>query len=146
VLDESRVINCLSFLGWKRHDHYLCLCLETDQPDVRMHSSAATLSYIETQIQNSFAFLYDNRITVIANLSPSGARSSDVLRSLAMLLREELLKMGASSELVDFFQLPQGYLQAKTVLQLGRRSHSMHWYYRFEDYLLEYLLQKGGEV
>ena len=70
VLDESRVINCLSFLGWKRHDHYLCLCLETDQPDVRMHSSAATLSYIETQIQNSFAFLYDNRITVIANLSP----------------------------------------------------------------------------
>lgn len=146
VLDESRVINCLSFLGWKRHDHYLCLCLETDQPDVRMHSSAATLSYIETQIRNSFAFLYDNRITVIANLSPSGARSSDVLRSLAMLLREELLKMGASSELVDFFQLPQGYLQAKTVLQLGRRSHSMHWYYRFEDYLLEYLLQKGGEV
>lgn len=146
VQDESRVINCLSFLNWNRYDHYLCLRLEPDQPDVQLHSSAATLSYIETQIQDSYAFLHQNGITVVVNLTHSGAKASDVLRSLAMLLREELLKMGASSQIGDFFQLPQGYQQAKTVLELGRRSHSMHWYYRFEDYLLEFLLQKGGEV
>ena len=37
-----------------------------------------------------------------------------VISGLAIILREGLFKMGASAELADFFQLPQGYFQAKT--------------------------------
>lgn len=56
------------------------------------------------------------------------------------------MKMGASSEIHDFLQVPQGYLQASAVLNLGRKSRSTVWCYRFDDYLLEYLLEKGGET
>ena len=53
--------------------------------------------------------------------------------------------MGASAELADFFQLPQGYFQAKTALHLGEKYDSMIWCHRFDEYFLEYILEEAGE-
>ena len=145
VQDQSIVMKMLQFLDWKRNDHYLCLRLETSRQNIRMLSSAATLGHIETQIPQGHAFMHNNGITVLVNLTCSHARISDVLSSLAILLREGLLKMGASSEIYDFLQLSQGYYQARTALELGKKSGSMNWCCRFDDYLLEYLLSQGGE-
>lgn len=145
IEDQSLILRFLYFMNWNRHDRYLCLRLEAEQHDIQMLSSAATLGHIETQIPGGHAFLYKNGITVVTNLTYSNSRSSDVISSLAILLREGLLKMGASSEIRDFLQLPQGCLQAQVALELGQASSSMNWCYRFDDYLLEYLLKKGGE-
>lgn len=145
VQDQSIVMKMLQFLNWQRNDHYLCLRLETDRQNIRMLSSAATLGHIETQIPEGHAFMHNNGITVLVNLTYSHTRISDVLSSLAILLREGLLKMGASSEIYDFMQISQGYYQARMALELGKRSGSMNWCCRFDDYLLEYLLSQGGE-
>ena len=146
IRELSAVMNMLQFLNWKRNDHYLCLRLETKQQNIRMLSSAATIGHIEAQIPEGRAFLHNSGITVIVNLSYSNTRISDVLSSLAVLLREGLLKMGASSEIFDFMLLPQGYRQARTALELGLKSSSMNWYYRFDDYILEFFLEKGTEA
>ncbi len=145
IQDQSIVMKMLQFLDWKQDDHYLCLRLETGRQNIRMLSSAATLGHIETQIPEGHAFMHNNGITVLVNLTYSHTRISDVLSSLAILLREGLLKMGASSEIYDFMQLSQGYYQARTALELGKKSGSMNWCCRFDDYLLEYLLSQGGE-
>lgn len=145
IEDQSIVMKMLQFLNWQKDDHYLCLRLETSRQNIRMLSSAATLGHIETQIPEGHAFMHSNGITVLVNLSYSHTRISDVLSSLAVLLREGLLKMGASSEIYDFMHLPQGCYQARRALELGKRSGSMNWCYRFDDYLLEYLLIQGGE-
>ncbi len=146
IRELSAVMNMLGFLSWERSDHYLCLRLETRQQNIRMLSSAATIGHIEAQIPDGHAFLHSGGITVIVNLSYSGTRISDVLSSLAILLREGLLKMGASSEIFDFMLLPQGYRQARTALELGLKSASMNWYYRFDDYILEFFLDKGTQA
>ncbi len=112
IQDQSIVMKMLQFLDWKQDDHYLCLRLETGRQNIRMLSSAATLGHIETQIPEGHAFMHNNGITVLVNLTYSHTRISDVLSSLAILLREGLLKMGASSEIYDFMQLSQGYYQA----------------------------------
>lgn len=143
--DQFRITNCLTLLNWNRYDRYLVLRLENVQLDVQMRSAAATLGYIDNQIPDGFSFFYQNGITVIVNVSRSDMKISDILRSFAFLLREGLMKMGSSSELPDFMLLPQGFFQAKTVLDLGRNSQSMNWYYRFDDYIPEYLLKKGSE-
>ncbi len=145
IQDQSIVMKMLQFLDWKQDDHYLCLRLETGRQNIRMLSSAATLGHIETQIPEGHAFMHNNGITVLVNLTYSHTRISDVLSSLAILLREGLLKMGASSEIYDFMLISQGYYQARTALELGKRSGSMSWCCRFDDYLLEYLLSQGGE-
>lgn len=145
ITDHQSILNYLYFLHWKQHDRYLCLRLETEQRDISVMSAAATLGHIATQIPSGHAFLYKHSIAVVVNLSYGHHTPSEVISSLAILLREGLLKMGASSEIHDFILVPQGYRQASVALDLGRKSESMTWCYRFDDFLLEYLLKKGRE-
>ena len=79
---------------------------------------------------------------MIVNLSFKHSVSSDVISSLAIILREGLFKMGVSSEFRDFLLIPQGYIQAVSALRLGKKSQSMAWCYHFDAYLLEYMLSQ----
>jgi DNA-binding PucR family transcriptional regulator len=135
----------LHVLNWNRHDTYLCLRIEAGQNNIRMLSSVATINHIEMQIPECRAFLHKDGITVLVNLSYTNSKTDDILSRLAIILREGLLKMGVSSEIPDFLQLPQGCHQAEMALELGQKSTSMNWCYRFDDYILEFLLSKGGE-
>ena len=144
--DHAQILKMLQFLNWKRYDSYLCLRLDARQQDIRMMSSAAALAHIESQVQNSHAFVYQEGISVVVNLTYSHTCISNVLSSLAILLREGLMKMGSSTEIKDFYLLPQGHEQAVTALNLGLQSPSTKWCYRFDDFFLEFLHMKAAEV
>ena len=146
VRDPVQILKLLQLLNWKRYDSYLCLRLDARQQDIRMMSSAAALGHIESQVPNSHAFIYQEGISVIVNLTYSQSRVSDVLSSLAILLRDGLMKMGTSTEIRDFHLIPQGHEQAVTALNLGLQSPSTNWCYRFDDYFLEFLHMKAAEV
>lgn len=143
--DPSQIFKMMQFLNWKRNDSYLCLRLEGLQQDVRMMSSAAVIGHIETLAAGSCAFVYQGGISAIVNLTLSNTRIPNVLSSLAILLRESLMKMGASTEIQDFLHLPQGHYQAVTALNLGAKSSSMNWCFRFDDLFLEFLHAKASE-
>ena len=82
-------------------------------------------------------------IAVIVNLSYDDSSTSDILSALAIILREGLYKLGASNVIQDFMQLPQAYSQAAAALELGKKSGSMIWCYRFDDYILDYMLEQS---
>lgn len=92
LTELQAVTDQIQYLNWNRHDRYLVLRLETQQQDDRMHSSIATLGHIEAQIPEGLAFTYQQGIVVIVNLSFKHSVSSDVISSLAIILREGLLK------------------------------------------------------
>lgn len=144
-LDQAQILNYLYYLNWKRTERYLCLRLEAKRQDNQMISSAATLGHIQTQIPEGHALIYKNGFTVIVNLSYSHSSAADIIQRLSLLLREGLLEMGVSSEIHDFFLIPQGHLQACAALNLGLKSSSMIWSHHFDDYILEYLLKKSSE-
>lgn len=144
--DSALPYKILQMLDWKRYDSYLCLRLEAKQQDMRMMSSAAAIGHIETQVFGSCAFVYRNGISAIVNLTYSHTSTSNVLSSLAILLREGLMKMGASMEIRDFLLLPQGHSQAVTALDLGINSNSTSWCFRFDDLTLEFLYKKASEI
>lgn len=143
VFEESQLQHSLHFLNWNMHDRYLCLRLESEHQNVQMHSSMATLGHIEAQIPDGCAFIYHQGITVIVNLSYDNSSTSDVLSALAIILREGLYKLGSSSVIQDFLQLPQAYFQAVAALELGKKSGSMIWCYRFDDYILDYVMDQS---
>ncbi len=145
ITDSSQILKMMTRLSWNRYDSYLCLRLSSGQQDLRMMSSAGALGYIESQIPDSCAFVYQDGISVIVNLTYSNISIPDILSSLALLLREGLMKMGASSEIKDFLLIPEGYYQAVTALNLGLQSSSMIWCYRFDDYFLDFLYMKAEE-
>ncbi|MCD7765641.1 MAG: hypothetical protein LUH53_03880, partial [Lachnospiraceae bacterium] len=143
INEPAQLMQALENLNWKQRDRYLCLRMEGQQKNIRMLSTAATLNHIETLISNGNAFIHRDGISIIVNLSWTHARMNDVISSFAILLREGLLKMGVSSELGSFLQLPQGYTEACMALELGQKSDSTAWCYRFDDYLLDYLVKEG---
>ncbi|MCI8730086.1 MAG: hypothetical protein HFH57_02865 [Lachnospiraceae bacterium] len=140
IQDEQQIINYLHLLRWNLNDRYLCLRIITEQKDFSLVSSTATLGQIDAQIFSGHTFLYDNSIVVIVNLSYENTTPQKVLRELAIILREGLLKIGVSSEVNSFMLIPKAYHQARIALELGRISDSMYWYYYFEDYMLEYMI------
>ena len=56
-----------------------------------MHSSVATLGHIESQIPEGRAFIYQQGIVVIVNLSFENSSVAQVISGLAIILREGLV-------------------------------------------------------
>lgn len=139
--DEQQILNYLQLLNWHIHDRYLCLRIITEQKSYSLVSSSVTLGQIDAQLSCGHAFLYDNSIAAIINLSYGNTTAQKILKELAIILREGLLKIGVSSETSNFLLLPKAYQQARIALDLGRMSDSMYWYYYFEDYMLGYMVQ-----
>lgn len=144
VQNERQVVPYLNYLCWNRNDHYLCLSLMSDQKEINMVSTMAILGQIEAQISSGYAMMYGNSIAVIVNLSYLNSTSADIISKLALTLRDGLLKAGISSECTDFMLVPQAYQQAHLALGFGRSSQSTFWYYYFEDYLLDYVVDCAG--
>lgn len=138
--EESEILTGMEYMNWKRTDRYLCLRMESENPSQNLSISATTIGHIEIQIPDGNAFVYKNGINIIVNLSSRHSSADNVISSLAIIIREGLFKMGASYEFNDFLAIPQGFHQAKYALRLGKKSGSMSWCYRFNDFLLEHVL------
>lgn len=146
LTDRQRIRQLLTYLKWEPNDRFLCMRMETQQNSEQMHSAVSTLGYIEAQIPEGRAFLYEKGIVIVANLSFKHNRVSEIISSLAIIVRDGLYNMGASSEFSDFYLLRQSYIQATKALSLGKSSSSMRWCYRFDDYLLDYLLTECSQM
>lgn len=142
ITDMDSIRDNLFFLNWKQQDRYLVLKFEAQAGSDQLHSAVATLGHIEAQLPEGRAFIYDKGIVAIANLSFTHSTTAEVLSLLAIIIREGLYKLGASSEVNDFMFIRQGYMQAVEALRLGKESGSMRWCYTFDEYLLDFLMSE----
>jgi hypothetical protein len=142
----EKIQDFLSYQNWKENDRYLCLRLEAGASTTQMYSAMATLGHIELQIPDGSAFVYEQGIVICVNLSSKSSSISEVVSNLAIILREGLFKMGVSSELQNFIYFRQGYEQACAALRMGQNSDSTSWCYRFEDYMMDYVLDTSTQL
>ncbi len=133
----------LRYLNWNTEDQYAVLKIVSDREDYRAITPAALFGYIEAQIAECHALLYQQDIVVVVNLTASGTTIAQVLSSLAYILRDGMFKIGVSSELGSFLQVQHGYTQASVAMSYGKRSHSMMWYYHFRDHALQFVLDSA---
>ena len=69
------------------------------------------------------------------------------LGELPGVLRDNLAKAGASRPFFDMHDIPAACIQAETALDQGKQVDPEYWYYRFEDYVLAWLIgQSCGTV
>lgn len=139
-MEERKTVSFLENLKWNRNDRYICLHIMTEHSDFNMLSSSAMLGQIETQVADGHAFFCEGGIAVVVNLSSKHESTADIVSKLAITMREGLLKVGVSSEVQDFSLLPHAYRQAQIALNFGRVSGSTSWYFHFNDYLLDYIV------
>ncbi len=145
-VDKHTVNDYLRYLNWNPEDQYAVLKIVSDREDYRAITPAALFGYIEAQIAECHALLYQQEIVVIVNLTASTTTISGVLSSLAYILRDGMFKIGVSSEIGSFLMVHHGYTQASVALNYGKRGHSMMWYYHFRDHALEFLLDSACSI
>ena len=142
---ESRVngLRMLAKLGWDEHDSYVFIKFELSRWDDYVKSLFATCFKLENLVKHCFAFPYENDIAAIVNLTKNGLSFDEVTSMLSPFLRESLLKMGCSNVFREFFQASGYYHQAAAALEIGSKRNEMMWSFRFENYVLEYILRYG---
>ena len=110
----------------------------------RIHKKVPAI-YICRQLEGAFpgsyAFDYDSAIFILFTDSGDSIGHGDFLRRLNELLESMEMKLGLSDAFDDPAQTPVYYRQAAKALELGYACHPQKTYYRFQDYVLMYMLR-----
>ncbi len=107
------------------HARYLCAELEQRWPGI-------------------CAIEFQEKIILFLNLTNfQSVKSEDFFGELSIFLRENLLAGSISRPFHGQKNLYGAYEQTECAFMIGLEKHPTYWYYRFDDYVLDYLLQYG---
>lgn len=143
IVDENVFIRRLGEYEWERKDEYFCILIKMDERDFEISAGLATCHKLEMQFPFAFAFIYQEGILMLVNKTRLDMEIHEFYSSFALFLREGIFKAGISRISKDFFQIREYYEQGTIALEVGQKTDPMFWYYKFEDYVVPYLLVKG---
>lgn len=144
-LQEKKILSVLQSYSWNMEDTYMCFCLqvksENDTRDV-LYSLAMQLSHY---FCSDCYTIYEGQIVFIVNLTAIKLEQDALMRNMLPVLRDNLLTAGISTEFHDFKQLYYYFKQASIAIHYGQKKNPHFWYFRFETYNLDYLIEKCKE-
>ncbi len=143
IVDEHSLSYRLNEHDWKRNDKYICIRIKMDERDFKISAGEVTCHKLEAQFPCSFAFIYEESILMLVNKTKLDTDIQKFYSSFILFLREGIFKAGISRVSDDFFQIREFYEQTKIALKIGQKVDPMFWCYKFEDYVVPYILMKG---
>ena len=138
-VNEDTMIGMLSTQQWGIRDSYLCVKMELSSRDKNVRSIATTCNYIESEIDNSVAFQFDNNIVTIINMTRLNLPGKDPYNTIRLIVREGLFITGVSNEFHNFADLPYAMEQASIAHDYGKRINPMIWIHHYKDYVMDYV-------
>ena len=143
--------NVLKKVGWKNDDQYMVIQLRFYEAAGWNTQLATTLPYLARELElewhDSCAVIDGLAIQWLINISRSGeAKDQHVFHQrVASFVREHVCHAGISPRFRDFSLIPYAVRAADAAFRLGQTRNPHFWYYLFDDYRLEYMLEKTGE-
>ncbi len=136
-IDKTIGQHVLKQRRWEVEHCYLVVCFGF------LH--AVPVNYYCVQIEQQFpdchvAILEDN-VYCIINFSVVETAEQDLWRLLPVFLRESLCKAGISGVCDNVYRLYDYRREADAALRLGKQKQQPFWYYRFSDYIMEYIAE-----
>lgn len=134
----------LEALGYSPGQHYLLTQLRTDYAENREKLNRVLSLQLEDKYPGTVCLTHEDRFYILLNKEVFLTRSGlDFYQTLAVFLRESLLRAGVSRVFTDFSNLQVAARQTDGALEIGSQKDPMFWYYRFDDYAFDWLLLKG---
>ena len=137
--DNQNLLRLMDQKGWKQDDTFRCMKLIPNKSEAYLVSNTAVIDHLHVLLPSCYTLLYEESAVVIVNMTRMDKTITEIVTGLAVFLRDNLMKLGISSEYNDFFRVKNGYQQATIALEQGQRSNSMYWYQYFENYMVEYV-------
>lgn len=145
MVDEERILSVLVQNEWQVDDNYFCIHVEPSLDDERNNSLSTLAIQISVHSFDNAFIIFDNHLIFLFNLTKSKASREQVLSFVQPQLRDCLLKAGISTVFSDFKNLYYYNHQAAIALEIGKVKSPTRWYYRFEEYSLDYIVTKSKE-
>lgn len=142
--NKKQLLQVLHQMGWKWDDSFLCGYIYSRQDDA-IGSIANACSRLEDYVPGSCAVQQDNHILLVVNLCRAGKTREEILSKIVYHLWEYLLKAGFSNAFTGIENLYEYDRQARIALNFGMKKDSTFWVYRFENYVLQFLLEHATQ-
>ena len=140
----ERLRSALGNLSWSEEDAYYLIQM---RPSYRYDKSLYDkylCPQMEQQWKDTCCVAHNDSLMVLLN--GSRLHMTDFQPELAYFLRENLLAAGISRKFRGFDGIQNAFKQTDIALELGMRKDATPWYFRFDDYALDYILIHGRGV
>ncbi|MEG1984450.1 MAG: helix-turn-helix domain-containing protein [Oscillospiraceae bacterium] len=141
----TKITQGFTDFGWFSDNSYCCFCIKPAAADRENQTSRFICDHFEKMIEGSYAFTYNGMIAAFVNLTIFGGGIQEAIDAAVIFLRDSYLKTGVSNSFSGFLDLPCNYAQAQLALELGEKYKSQRWIHRFEDFALEYIVERCTE-
>lgn len=140
---KGEVDKSFEVYGWLREHSYIMGVLNFAEKkgfDLRAQILCPKLESLD---QGSVAVYAGHEIVWVTNTSRSGeAVLHNFNAQTVELLRDHMCHMGISAGFVGFQNFRSHLQQSRMTLQIGLEKHPHYWYYRFDDYILDYMMER----
>lgn len=140
-VQEKKIDLILQSYGWNISDTYVCFCLRSKIQEELNYSLYSLAVLLSDYFYSNCYTVYNNQIVFIVNLTRIRTDKETLLRNTISLFRDNLLEAGISTDFTDFKELYYYFTQASWAIEIGKRKNPDFWYFRFEDYNLDYLIR-----
>ncbi len=137
--------------GWRNEDTYEVIWLRFYDEERWKTQLDTTLPYLirelEGQWRQSCAVAFGQGILWVMNISLT-EKNEDVHsfhQRLAFFVRDHVCNAGVSPYFHDFSLIPYAVRAAEAALRIGQAKQPHFWYFLFDDYRREYMLEKIRE-
>ncbi len=142
LISEKQWEQVLQENGWDTRDQ-LRLIQFRPRPNKEKNLYAKYLSFkVDKKWQGSICFIYMDHLLMLSNMNKfSDSGKLDFFLTLAYFLRDNLLIAGVSRAFRGIKHLRSAYEQTETAIEYGSLKDTSFWYHRFDDYVLDYMIQ-----
>ena len=141
-IEEEKIEDILKNFSWKLDDTYVCFILKLHTINGTEASLDVAALNLASGVSDCCFTHFSESIVFICNLSQKKITRDELITQLVPYLRDSLLVASFSASFCNFKHLYHYYCQAVVTEELGIPRNPDLWYYRFEDYHMDYLLQK----
>lgn len=123
-----------------------CVCIQLRSNFTENHEKLNRI--LETQLEETWpgttCLCVDSHFYIILNTRIYNSYNKEPFtQALAVFLRESLLIAGVSRTFASFTDFQIAVRQTEVAIDFGCQKDSTYWYFMFDNYALDYLLQKG---
>ena len=146
AIEHGELSRAVAKYQWKEDENYMVICLEPYMAsgwETRVENAMPTMTRkLEQNWRHSCAVYFEKKILWLINVTLTiGDRDSyELFQQLMVVLRENVFRAGASSSFDDIRMIPSALKEAEAALELGTKIEPSYWYYRFDDYRLNYMM------
>lgn len=140
-VEEERITTVLQQAGWDCFDDYFCFVVYPSEFDLStMHLNFIATS-LSTACPSAKYIVFNEKIIFIINLTVTEKSQDEAFHLFLPMLRDQMLKSSISTVFSDFKNLYYYYKQCNIAMSLGKKQFSTRWYYKFEDSMLDYVIE-----